>query len=216
MGIQIRGCFPIILVLITIIGCGDELEKVQVFNADGVLEQEFKIDVDSFKQGIQRSYFSNGRDIFEQAEYLDDRLHGTRILYYSSGQAEVVENYLQDILMDTLYIYFESGVLKMKSYYDKGVHSGVNTLYFESGNIKEEVIMADNMEQGPFVEYHENGEVKWRGQYFNGDSEIGELIQYDEEGVVIKKMNCDSLGICATVWTIEKGDIAPTYVRQSN
>jgi len=206
------------LIVFTILmyGCGDGLKKVQVFTEEGVLEKEYTIDQDSFMQGVLITYYSNGKDVFEKAEYLDDRLHGTRTLYYSSGQAEIVENYLQDILTDTLYMYYESGALKMKSYYNSGIHLGENTAYFENGVVKEVVQFKDNVEQGPFIEYYENGEIAWQGQYLNGDNEVGELKQYNEEGVLIKKMDCDSLGVCATVWTIEKGDIVPSYVRKSS
>ena len=201
---------------VLVIGCGDGLKRIQVHNDDGVLEQEYTIDIDSLKQGLLTTYYSNGIDVFEKAEYLDDRLHGTRTLYYDSGQPEIVEYYLQDILTDTLYLYYENGVMKMKSYFEMGVHTGINTSYYETGQIKEEVLFAENMEQGSFTEYHESGERSWEGQYLNGDNEFGELTQYDDKGVMIKKMICDSLGICATVWTVEKGDIAPAYVRKSN
>ncbi|MFT4568293.1 MAG: hypothetical protein ACI9FN_003262 [Saprospiraceae bacterium] len=209
-------CFLAITLLIFVFACGDGLLRIQISNSDGLLEQEYMIDIDSLKQGFLISYHSNGADVFEKAEYLDDRLHGTRTLYYNSGQPEIVENYLQDILTDTLYLYYESGAIKMKSYFEMGVHSGINISYYENGKIKEEVLFAENMEQGPFTEYHENGELSWTGQYLNGDNEFGELTQFDVKGVMIKKMICDSLGICATIWTIEKGDIAPAYVRTSN
>ena len=79
-----------ITLFVVVIGCGDGLERIQVHNDDGVLEQEYTIDIDSLKQGILISYYSNGTDVFEKAEYLDDRLHGTRTLFYDSGQPEIV------------------------------------------------------------------------------------------------------------------------------
>ena len=67
----------------------------------------------------------------------------------------------------------------------------------------------DNLENGPFVEYYENGNVQWSGTFLNGDNEVGELLHYSEDGVLIKKMWCDSAAICQTIWTREKGDIVP-------
>ena len=64
----------------------------------------------------------------------------------------------------------------------------------------EEVLFKDNEENGPFVEYYDNGEIEWKGSYLNGDNEFGILEQYDRTGVLIKKMECDSLGACITVW----------------
>lgn len=205
--------YIILLLIMGIQACGDGLTKVKDYDENGVLTTEYTIDADGFKQGWLMTYYDNGKDTFEKAEYLDDRLHGTRTLYYPSGKPEIEEHYLQDIITDTLYLYYENGNIKMKSLFDMGVHRGINLAYYESGAIKEEVTFEDNMEKGPFVEYHENGRVHWQGQYLNGPNEYGELQEYNEQGELIKRMLCDSLGICATTWTITTGDIEPTYVR---
>lgn len=70
--------------------------------------------------------------------------------------------------------------------------------------------MVNNEENGPFTEYHENGQKAWEGTFLNGDNEYGLLQQYDEAGTLIKKMNCDSLGVCTTIWTLKDGDITPS------
>lgn len=63
----------------------------------------------------------------------------------------------------------------------------------------EEVMFADNEENGPFTEYHKNGSLKAEGNYLNGDNEHGLLKLYNEEGELVRKMQCDS-GICQTTW----------------
>ena len=54
-----------------------------------------------------------------------------------------------------------------------------------------------------FEEYYTNGKIKWKGSYRNGDHEYGLLEKYDSTGVLVKKMECDSLFICRTVWKKE-------------
>ena len=92
------------------------------------------------------------------------------------------------------------------SYVD-GVLSGAVLSYFENGTLKEFATVEDNIENGPFKEYYPNGKLKWEGQFLNGDKEFGELINYDSTGIMIRKMWCDSLAVCKTTWTLEKGDI---------
>ncbi len=199
--------FIMLLLCVIVSSCGDGLQEVRIFAEDGTLEKKYFIDKDSLKQGELITFFGNGVGVFERAQYLDDRLHGVRTLYFESGQVEIVEHYLQDILVDTLKLYYEDGQLRMTSIYDMGVHTGLNTQYYPNGQVMEEVWFENNEEQGLFVEYYENGQIKWKGQYINGDNEVGELLHYNDRGILIKKMYCDSQSICRTTWTIEKGDI---------
>ena len=192
--------FVLFVLILIFCSCNDGMKQVKIYSEDGILESKYTIDEDSIQQGILLSYYENGKDIFEKANYVDGQLEGERILYFKDGQAEIIENYSSNILTDTLYLFYPSGALKMTSYYKNGIHTGVNTVFYESGIIKEEVLFQNNEEQGRFIEYHPNGKIHWEGQYLNGENEFGELIQYDSTGQMIKKMLCDSLAICKTTW----------------
>lgn len=74
--------------------------------------------------------------------------------------------------------------------------------YYETGQIKEEVTFRDNDENGPFTEYYANGNLKAEGFFKDGDNEHGLLKLYDEEGVLVKTMDCKN-GICKTIWKKE-------------
>jgi len=74
--------------------------------------------------------------------------------------------------------------------------------YYDSGELMEIVNFVENEENGPFVEYYKNGNKKATGNYLDGDNEHGELELFDEQGELIKKMNCNK-GICRTSWTKE-------------
>ncbi len=181
----------------------EELETVQELRVNNVLSREYSKDKQGRIQGELKTYYENGQSIFESANYRDSLLSGSRKLYFITGVMEVEENYVNGILQDTVYLYYPSGKLKKKSPYRNGTLTGKVTRFYENGQMLEEVMFSNNEENGPFVEYHPNGTLKWIGQYLNGNREFGELLQYDSTGVLIKKMICDSLGICKTTWRIE-------------
>ena len=103
--------------------------------------------------------------------------------------------------------FYPNGDTLLKTQYSNGVLSGIFTKYYASGQIEETVTFANNDENGPFYEYYENGILHWEGSYLNGDNEFGLLTEYNTEGVILKKMMCDSLAMCRSIWTLEKGDI---------
>ena len=71
----------------------------------------------------------------------------------------------------------------------------------------ERVTFEGNEENGPFEEYHQNGQIQWKGTYLKGENEYGLLEEFDEIGEPIKRMMCDEMAICKTIWTKENGDI---------
>jgi antitoxin component YwqK of YwqJK toxin-antitoxin module len=102
--------------------------------------------------------------------------------------------------------YYPSGSLKVEAQYvDNGIE-GDFIAYYESGQIKEKLVFEKNEENGPFIEYHKNGQVKWKGAYLNGDQEHGIIEAFDENGELIKKMDCDR-GVCKTIWKKEGAEI---------
>ncbi len=195
------------LLAITAISCSD-LSTIKDYNDDGSLYRTYQVDKDSLIQGNYLVYYEgDNKKIFEQANYVDGKLHGDRVLYYDDGTPEIRERYIKDVLVDTLKVFYPSGEIKRKASYDNGVLSGSVQSYYEDGTLKEEATFVDNLENGPFTEYHPNGLPKWKGNFLNGDSEFGELLQYNEQGVLVRKMMCDSNAVCNTFWTLEKGDL---------
>lgn len=186
--------------------CQHKLTEVKEYN-NGVLYKKYTVNQDTLLHGELTIYYEDGNTIFEKSNYIEGQLSGLRILYYDNGQPEIKENYLEDLLQDTLYIYYPSGELKQKEPYIKGVITGVLTAYYENGMLKEKVHYKNNVENGSFVEYFPNGNLQWQGTYLNGDNEFGELLKYDSTGTLIRKLMCDSIAICHTVWTLEKGDV---------
>jgi len=193
-----------LLVIIIIAGCGGNLETVETKDEFGNQIRFTRSKTDSLKQGAYLVLDATGQKM-EEANYVDDQLHGERRLYGEGGVLDIVERYV-DGAFDGLYQKFHpNGQVKFEASYITGILSGETKSYYESGQLKEIVAFKNNEENGPFEEYHPNGKIKAKGQYLDGDNEHGELELYDENGILIKKMNCEK-GVCRTSWTKEEGE----------
>jgi len=166
------------------------------------LIEKYHIDKDSLRHGITEKYYASGA-IFEKANYHHGKLEGERLLYYENGVVEIREKYCNDMLCDTLTTYYDGGERRFQGVYNHNVLSGIVKVYYNTGELKEEVTFIDNIENGAFKEYHKNGMLMWEGEYRNGPNEYGTLIEYDDKGIKIKEMLCDTLAVCRTVWQRE-------------
>ena len=173
----------------------------------GNITEQYSITEDSLKHGEFLSYIDGV--LVEKANYDKGQLHGVRRLYHPNGEIEIEENYDKDQITGSYKLFFEDGTLAQETQYTDGALQGVIKSYYPEGALKEIVTMVDNEENGPFKEYYKNGSLEWEGQYLNGENEFGLLKHYNDKGVLIKKMMCDSQAICSTIWTLEGGDVKP-------
>jgi len=200
-------CLILLLANCLFSGCKNKSEVTTKYD-DGTVYEQYAINQDSLKNGEYKSFRPNGA-LSETATYKNGLLEGERKIIYENGNVEIIEHYVNDKLHGKYQSHYPSGQLELEMEYQEGKLEGKSTKYFESGKLMEEVNFHDNEESGPFVEFHENGNKKWEGNYQNGANEVGLLLNYNEEGTLIKKMMCDSMSICQTIWTLEKGDIEP-------
>lgn len=183
----------------------EQVNKAEIKSADGYLVETFEFIEDSIKHGLMTKHYKE--KISEEAYFSNGKLEGQRKIYFSNGQVEIIENYKDGIFHGPYLVYYEDGTLNLEAEYINGKMQGSLKRYYESSKLLEEVTMKDNEENGPFKEYYENGQVQWEGNYLNGDNEFGLLKQFSESGELIKKMMCDEMAVCQTIWTKEKGDI---------
>lgn len=181
-------------------GCANGLQKMTSENEG--LVYEYFVDEQDQKQGDYIVKHPDGH-ILEKAIYQDDQLTDRRILFYSNGSPELIEHYKNGLFHGIYTSYYDNGSKKYEVPYVDNVMTGIYTGYYTSGHKKEEVTFAHNEENGPFTEYYENGQKKWEGTYKNGENEVGLLLNYNEEGELIKKMMCDDQSICITTWSID-------------
>ncbi|MFK8056612.1 MAG: hypothetical protein AB8F78_10870 [Saprospiraceae bacterium] len=178
-------------------------EQVEKRNEDGIVTERYsRSKQDSLMNGAYEAFDDKG-NLLERAFYSQGRLNGDRMLYYPNGGLQYKESHLDGEFIGPYQAYYPEGQLELEGEYIDNKMSGIWTAYYPSGTVKETVTFVDNDENGPFKEWYSNGVVKAEGEYANGDKEEGELILYDLEGNVNKRMYCEA-GICKTVWSAEK------------
>jgi antitoxin component YwqK of YwqJK toxin-antitoxin module len=196
----------LLLILVGLMAC-QKSNMIIKKDEKGNIAEQYSITEDSLKQGEYIAYVDGV--LYEKALYNRGQLQGKRLIYYPDGAVEIEENYDKDQIIGSYKTFFEDGTLAQEAQYINGVMQGPIKSYHPNGILKEVVTMVDNEENGPFKEYYEDGTLEWEGQYLNGDNEFGLLQHYNVEGVLDKKMMCDSQAICSTIWTLADGDVAP-------
>ncbi|MEM9822956.1 MAG: hypothetical protein AAF985_17885 [Bacteroidota bacterium] len=190
--------------LLFLFGCDNGLETVEEKAEDGSVTRYVRKKENFAKHGLLVRIDANGLKL-EESNYEEDVLHGERRLYYESGELQIVEHHTQGQFEGSYQIFHKNGQVKFEAAYQNGSLEGKGKSYYEDGQVKEIVTFANNEENGPFEEFHPNGKVKARGEYLDGDNEHGLLELFDEDGVLVKKMNC-TRGICRTSWKKDKGE----------
>ncbi len=180
----------------------NRVETIENKDHDGYTERYQRRVSDYAKEGLYVKIDPQGKKV-EEATYTSDTLHGWRILYYESGDTQVIENYRMGKFEGEYKIFYPDGQVKLTGRYVHNQMSGAWQGFYENGALKEVVTFERNQENGPFVEYYPNGKLKAEGTYLNGDYEHGELKLYDETGKHIKTMMCNK-GVCQTTWEAEK------------
>jgi len=190
-----------LLLAISLTSCSS-VEKIEQVDDYDYKEVYFVSKKTKLKNGSYQKFAPDGT-LYESAEYKDDILNGERKLMYPNGKLEIVENYVKGKFQGITKNFFEDGQLRNEGQFDDNIAVGIWKSYYSNGQLKEEVTYADNQEQGPFKEWHENGNIKAEGTYKNGDNEHGELKLFDDNGQLLRKMNCQ-MGACKTTWKSAK------------
>jgi antitoxin component YwqK of YwqJK toxin-antitoxin module len=197
-----------LLGLLTIFACASDLEVVELMDEETGLKEIYQR---SKKTGLREGFYhriDSSGILMEEAHYKQDTLHGIRKLFHENGVIEYEESHDMGRYHGPFRNYYEDGTLEMEGEYKHDEMVGVWTRYYPGGQKMEEVQFSNNMENGPFTEWYENGKLKATGSYLEGDNEHGELLEYNEEGVLIARKECVR-GICQTRWTLEGGEVAP-------
>ncbi len=199
--------------LLLVFSCKSKLETIETKDEFGYLIKYSRAKSDYAKQGLYTKYYPSG-NIYEEANYVNDTLHGERKLYYESGKLEILETYDHGQFSSPYKRFFENGQIQLNGFYENNKGTGIWTRYYQNGKVRDWVTLVDNNEYGPFQEFYENGNLKAEGEYNGTDTDTGYprehglLKMYDESGELVKQMNCN-LGLCRTTWTKESGDPLP-------
>ncbi len=204
---MIRKLIAFSILAISFISCKNDGFHI-VEDEDGNILEKFEITKDSIRNGTYQAFYEYGA-LLEECTYKMGKLEGVRKLYYPNGNIEIEEHYIDGKMNGEYKVFHESGPLELIQLYEMDNLRGESLKYYENGQLAERVVFVNGEENGQFQEYHPNGELQWEGEYLNGDNEVGLLKEYNEEGELIKKMMCDSLSVCRTIWTLKQGDIVP-------
>ena len=180
------------------------LEYVAYTDDHGITEHYYRSTRNNAKQGVYKKVDGQGK-LIEEANFVNDTLHGLRIIYYEKGDTQIVENYQKGYFEGAYKAYYESGQLELLGHYVDNTMKGKWYRYYPTGELMEIVTFEGNEENGPFVEFYQNGNKKAEGTYLEGDNEDGLLSLYDEEGTLVRKMECNK-GICKTIWRFGQGE----------
>ncbi len=185
--------------------CRSNTLEVKVFDENGQLSEQYvTLLPDSVKHGTYKGFYPSGA-VYEEARYAKGALVGERKLFHESGGMMTLETYKNGRLEGKYQTYYENGQIEIDRQYINNAIQKESKKYYESGELEEVVYFVDNLENGPFKEYYKNGHLKAVGTYKDGDQEHGLLELYNEQGELVRKMQCD-LGICKTIWEKEGDD----------
>lgn len=190
------------IALLVLPACDNNIEEVTEQDEFGNTIRFERRKTDFAREGWSYTTSPDGV-LIEVAHYRSDTLDGQRIIFTATGDTSIIENYRTGIFQGPYRLYHDNGILKQEGSYVNNEMTGAWKTYYENGQLKEEVAFKANLENGPFIEYHENGKLAAEGAYIDGDYEHGELKIYDEQGELIRTMECDH-GRCSTTWSAEE------------
>jgi antitoxin component YwqK of YwqJK toxin-antitoxin module len=199
MSSKYRLYIVILLLALTLISCQ---KREKIYYDNGKIKEIFQLNAKGEKHGKFESFYENGK-ILEKSEYKNGLLEGKRYFYYENGEIEEIQMFEEGKLKGEQLGYHENGVLKFKCFNEGNKLEGKYLSYYDNGKKLLYLNFINDLENGPFEEYYTNEVIKWKGTYRNGNKEFGLLEQFDEKGELIKKMNCDTLGMCTTIWKKE-------------
>lgn len=203
--------FGVSLFIVLVMACStDKLNEITMNSDNSSIT--YSVDQDSMKQGLYLEISKEG-DTLDMAYYKNDKLDGKRYVYAKQGYVQIEETYKEGQFHGPIINYYPDGTPETKGNFTNGQLDSIFYAYYPSGAVREKVHIEDNIENGPFEEYYESGGVHWKGTFINGGNEVGLLQEFDEDGTLIKKMDCGEYKgeyICQTIWTLEGGDVQPT------
>ncbi len=192
-----------LLSIIFVLAACRQTKKIEVKNKAGQVTDVYYLSKDSLKEGLATTYFEETGKVFQETPFTKGKENGIRTTYYPSGKIEETCTLVNGKFDGPSKTFYENGQLKNEINYVNNAMEGDWIAYYDNGQVKEKVFFKHNLENGPFIEYYKNGQLKAEGTYLNGDNENGLLKMYNENGVLVKKMQCKE-GICRTIWKLQE------------
>lgn len=147
---------------------------------DGKLEEEVINDEKGKKNGVLKSYDTDGKLYYEM-----DFLKGEVVAYkYYDKQGKILKEDKRQKGEFQFVGYFPSGAKRMEGIYSKVGKKGTWKYYDEFGNLSSEEVYNDNGElHGKYKSYYVNGQVKEETEFKN-DQQNGYSVKYYINGKI--------------------------------
>jgi antitoxin component YwqK of YwqJK toxin-antitoxin module len=123
--------------------------------------------VNKLRSGIWKYYHKESKLIMTTENYIDDKIEGSRKVFYTSGKLA------EDVM------------------YKNNVKEGISKKYSKTGKLVEESNYVNNEMQGPYKVYDESGKVVIKGQFKNDKKNA--IWQYFEKGKLVREVNTDTI-----------------------
>lgn len=186
-----------LLFLLSLSAC--RIELVKIIAPDGRVEGKYKqIRRTEQRHGFYRLYHENGQLSLEMF-YKNGKLQGETKTWYPNGHLESLAHVENDAYEGPFMYWYPTDTLKQEGTYINNDIEGNLKTYYPNGVLKEIVFFSESAENGPYVLYHQNGKIKEEGHFIEGPKLNGLILQYDGEGVLMRKLNCEK-NVCDTIW----------------
>lgn len=178
-----------------------------------------RLDRDSLKHGIWKSFYGNGNIQLEE-NYRHGKLHGYWKIYDKQGELLEIRSYENgDIVEDAEELvefevkrdYYPDGSVKIEGSYKDGIPDGVRKEYNRDGSLKiayildmGDVVAAGNLDpqgkrQGLWKLFYKGGTVKAEGEYENS-VKVNEWKYYFIDGKLEQKGKYNKRGLETGLW----------------
>ena len=99
----------------------------------------------------------------------NEEFDGLVVYFFEDGVVYQEVNYVDGKIQGSRKIYFESGALKMERNYEGDKKEGRFAEFYETGELLAEGNYEDNLREGVWKTYYKSGKIKERGKYEKGE-----------------------------------------------
>lgn len=139
-----------------------------IYSKDGEFTSAGKY-LDRKKTGVWE--YKKGERLLTREEYAEDKLNGTSVKYYASGEAAEIKTWQNGVLSGAWKVFYDNGKLKFETFFVEGQLNGSLEAYSYEGKIKVKGEYRNNVKEGLWYYYDEEGKNARKRKYNGGISD---------------------------------------------
>lgn len=127
--------FTIFITSIFLFACNDADFKEKInFYENGQVKEKYFIDNNNLKQGKALEFYMNGA-LKKKYNYLNGKLNGRYVEYFSNGKRSIITNFQNGIQIDTTFSFLKNGFLDVISISNEKGYALKEIAYYQNGMI---------------------------------------------------------------------------------